>query len=58
VDWFEVAGYKTKDASAIFSVGKDYEADIFSTGFLGGAVLKPFKVVFDYLHNEVGFIKR
>ncbi len=58
IDWFEIAGHKTENVPAIFSVGEDHEADIFSTGFLGGAVIKPFKVVFDYGRNEVGFIRR
>jgi hypothetical protein len=58
MDWFEVAGHKTENAPAVFSVGEDHEADIFSTGFLGGAVITPFKVVFDYRRNEVGFIPR
>lgn len=58
IDWFEIHGHKTKNASAIFSIGDDHEADIFSTGFLGGAVIKPFKVVFDYRRNEIGLIKR
>jgi predicted aspartyl protease len=58
IDWFQVGGHETTNAPAIFSTGEDYEADIFSTGFLGGAVITPFKVVFDYQRNEVGFIKR
>jgi len=47
IDWFEVANHKTINANAIFSIGVDHEADIFSTGFLGGAVIEPFKVVYD-----------
>ena len=58
IDWFEVANHKTNNADAVFSIGEDHEADIFSTGFLGGAVIEPFKVVFDYGRNEVGFIRR
>jgi len=58
IDWFEIAGHRTYKAAAAFSLGEDHEADIFSTGFLGGAVIEPFKVVFDYSRNEVGFIKR
>lgn len=58
IDWFEIAGHKTLNVPVIFSIGEDHEADIFSTGFLGGAVVTPFKVFFDYRRNEVGFIKR
>ncbi len=58
LEWFEVGGYRSTNAPAVYSIAEDYEADIFSTGFLGGAVIKPYRVVFDYLRNEVGFIPR
>ena len=58
LDWFKVGGHTSRQVPATLSTGEDYEADIYSYGFLGGAVVKPFRVMLDYRRNEIGFIKR
>ena len=58
IDWFEVAGHRTADVPALFNVGEDGEADPYSLGFVGAAVLEPFELVFDYAGGRVGFVPR
>ena len=57
-EWFEVAGHRTSPAPAVFFTEDDYEADIFTVGFLGGAVVSPFRITLDYGRGEAGFIPR
>lgn len=58
LDWFEVADHRTSPAPAAFFTADDYESDIFTVGFLGGAVVLPFRVTLDYGRGEAGFIPR
>ena len=58
LDWFEVAGHRTSPAPAVFFTEDDFEADIFTVGFLGGAVVSPFRITLDYGRGEAGFIPR
>ena len=58
LEWFEVAGHRTSPAPAAFFTEDDYEADIFTVGFLGGAVVSPFRITLDYGRGEAGFIPR
>jgi len=56
IEWFEVAGHRTAPAPATFLVSDDGESDIFTIGFLGGAVISPFWLVLDYARGECGLI--
>jgi hypothetical protein len=58
LDWFRVGGYSSRQVPVVLSTGEDYEADIYSYGFLGGGVVQPFRVMLDYRRNEIGFIKK
>jgi hypothetical protein len=58
LEWFEIANFKTDNVNAIFMLGDDGEADLFTDGFIGGEVLKSVNIIFDYPNNKVGFIAR
>jgi hypothetical protein len=58
LEWFRVGGHTSRQVPVILSTGEDYEADIFSCGFLGGAVVQPFRVMLDYRRNEIGFVRK
>ena len=58
LEWFEVGGYRTSPAPASFLTSEDGEADLFTLGFLGGAVVSDLRVTLDYGRGEAGFIPR
>ena len=58
LDWIQVGGHRTNNITSIFLRGDDGEADLFTNGFLGGKVIQSQIIVFDYAHNEIGFIPR
>ena len=57
LEWFEIAGIRTKEMTSYFMVGKDGEADLFTDGFLGGLPIKGRKIIFDYPRQRIGFVK-
>lgn len=57
--YFALAGHRTDDVEAEFAVenkGAFSSAD--TMGNIGGALVKPFKIVFDYQHKRIAFLKR
>ena len=58
LEWIQVGGHRTNNITSIFLRGDDGEADLFTSGFLGGKVIQSQIIVFDYAHNEIGFIPR
>lgn len=57
--YFELAGHRTEDVMAEFAVeskGAFNSAD--TTGNIGGVLVKPFKIVFDYQNKRIAFVKR
>ena len=59
VEWFEIAGHRTKNPMALFCLDKTGAlADGNTLGNIGGGVLTPFVLVFDYQGKRVGFVDR
>ena len=59
LDWFELAGHRTENSQALFCMDESGAlADANLYGNLGGGVLKPFILAFDYQGKRVGFVPR
>lgn len=58
LDWVELAGSRSENVPAAFSIGFDGESDPYSLGILGGSVVGAFNIVLDYRNGLVGFIPR
>jgi hypothetical protein len=57
--YFELAGHRMDDVVAEFAIenkGAFSSAD--TMGNIGGALVKPFRIVFDYQNKRIAFIKR
>ncbi|HQR07571.1 MAG TPA: retropepsin-like aspartic protease [Gemmatales bacterium] len=57
--YFELGGHRTDDIEATFATttkGAFNSAD--TLGNIGGDLLKPFKIVFDYQDKRIAFVKR
>lgn len=59
IEWFEIAGHRTEKPQTLFCMDETGAlADGNSLGNLGGGVLTPFVMVFDYQDKRVGFVPR
>ncbi len=59
IEWFEIAGNRVEHPPTVFCRDpRGALADPNSCGNLGGGVLKPFILAFDYQRSRVGFIPR
>jgi hypothetical protein len=59
LSYFELAGHRFDDVVATFALeskGAFNSAD--TMGNIGGALLKPFRIVFDYQNKRIAFVKR
>jgi hypothetical protein len=57
--WFELGGVKTEKVPADFAIeARGAFADPYSLGNIGGRLLSPFVLVFDYRHDRIGFAPR
>ena len=59
IDWFEIAGHRTDKPQVFFCMDQSGAlADGNSLGNLGGGVLSPFILVFDYQGKRISFVRR
>lgn len=57
IAWFELGGVRTENVSATFATeAKGNFAETDMAGTIGGDMLRPFVVVFDYTHERVAFV--
>lgn len=57
--WFELAGLRTPNVKAEFALeSKGAFADPYSLGNIGGKLLEPFVLIFDYRNGRMGFERR
>ena len=57
--WFELGGVRTDNLTAVFAAeNKGAFADQYTLGNIGGDLLKPFRLVTDYQHDRIAFVKR
>lgn len=58
IAWFELAGHRFENLNVGFAIGIARTlANPATTGNTGGGVLEPFRVVFDYSHSRIAFVK-
>lgn len=57
--YFELAGHRTDDVMAEFAVENKGAFNSAETmGNIGGVLVKPFRIVFDYQNKRIAFVKR
>lgn len=57
--YFELAGHRVDDVTADFATeNKGAFSSTDTMGNIGGAMVKPFKIVFDYQNKRIAFVKR
>lgn len=57
--YFEIGGHRHEDVEAIFTTSETVtlgNPDV--SGMIGGELLKPFQIVFDYQNRRIAFVKR
>jgi len=59
LDKFVVGGRPYHNMTALFMItAQGALADPYTTGTFGGAILEPFRVVFDYPHRRIAFVEK
>lgn len=57
--WFEIGGQRQEDVPATFATeDKGAYSSRETIGNIGGKLIGPFKIVFDYQRRRIGFVKR
>lgn len=59
IGWFKIGDYRFENPIAGFSLAdKGAFTDIYTAGNVGATFLTPFRVVFDYPHKRIAFVKK
>ena len=59
IEWVELGGQRMEAVPAIFAVESSGAfADAYLTGTLGGQLMAPYVLVFDYQHRRLGLVER
>jgi hypothetical protein len=59
VEWLEFGGQRMEALPAIFATqASGAFADAYLTGSLGGKLMEPFVLIFDYQHRRLGLVER
>jgi hypothetical protein len=59
IGWFEVGDYRFQNPTVGFSLAdKGAFTDVYTAGNVGATFLAPFRVVFDYPHKRIAFVKK
>ena len=59
LEWFEIGGRRVEALQATFSRAESGAfANEYALGNLGGEMLKPFRIVFDYTHSRIALLPR
>ncbi len=57
--YFELGGHRSEDIEATFATARQGAFDSTETlGNIGGDLVKPFRVIFDYQQKRIAFVKR
>lgn len=57
--YFELGGHRTEDIEATFATARQGAFESTETlGNIGGELVKPFRVIFDYQQKRIAFVKR
>jgi hypothetical protein len=57
--WFELAGHRFENPEAVFALDREGPlGDEYVEGNLGVEFLRPFRIVLDYAHERVAFVRR
>lgn len=57
LDWFEIAGHRLKDIEISINRDGPSYAGVDCAGAIGMEILSQFKVIFDYPHQRIAFVK-
>lgn len=59
IDWIELGGLRFTSVDAEFAtLRQGVLADSYTAGIIGNDLLKPFRLVLDYQHNRIAFVRK
>jgi hypothetical protein len=59
LEWFEIGGHRMEKVSAVFATkGHGAFANPYTLGNIGGGLVRPFVLVFDYQRGRIAYVAR